>query len=85
MEQTWRWFGPDDPTTLSHVRQTGAQGIVTSLHHIRYGDVWSIAEIQQRIRIIEEDKSLGLYWRVVESLQIPEAVKLGDGNLEPHF
>jgi mannonate dehydratase len=85
VEQTWRWFGPDDPTTLAHVRQTGAQGIVTSLHHVPYGDVWSVDEIQKRIAAIQADSSLGLYWRVVESLQVPEAIKLGDGNLEPHF
>lgn len=85
MEQTWRWFGPEDPTQLSHIKQTGASGIVTSLHHIRYGDVWSVEEIQKRIGEIEADGSLLLRWRIVESLQVPEAIKLGDGDLEPLF
>ena len=49
MEETWRWFGPDDPTRLAHIRQTGARGIVTSLHHVKYGEVWSVDEIQRRI------------------------------------
>ena len=80
MEETWRWFGPDDPTRLAHIRQTGARGIVTSLHHVKYGEVWSVDEIQRRIAEIGADASLGLEWRVVESLQIPEAVKLGEGD-----
>lgn len=85
MEEAWRWFGPDDPTKLAHVRQTGARGIVTALHHVKYGEVWSVDEIKRRIAEIESDPSLELYWRVVESLQIPEAVKLGEGNLQTHF
>ena len=85
MEETWRWFGPDDPTRLAHIRQTGARGIVTSLHHVKYGEVWSVDEIQRRIAEIGADASLGLEWRVVESLQIPEAVKLGEGDNSQNF
>lgn len=85
MEQTWRWFGPGDPTTLADVCQTGATGIVTSLHHVTYGEIWSVEEIQARQREIEADPSLGLKWTVVESLQVSEAIKLGAGDLEPLF
>jgi len=81
MEQTWRWFGPDDPITLPQVRQTGATGIVTALHHIPYGVVWSEDEILKRIAMIEQDSSLRLRWSVVESLPVAEAIKLGEGDL----
>ncbi len=85
MEQAWRWFGPDEPTTLRDVTQTGATGIVTALHHVKYGEVWTVDEIMARKNMIEADPELGLRWSVVESLQIPEAVKLGEGDLEPMF
>ncbi|MGH9806917.1 MAG: mannonate dehydratase, partial [Terriglobia bacterium] len=85
MEQTWRWFGPDDAITLAEIAQTGATGIVTALHHIPYGVVWSRDEIAARKAAIEHDTSLRLRWSVVESLPVAEAIKLGAGDVTPLF
>lgn len=85
MQQTWRWFGPEDAVQLAHIRQAGARGIVTALHHLAYGVVWSREEIEKRKAEIEADESLGLRWSVVESLPVAEAIKIGEGDLASLF
>ena len=74
MEKTWRWFGPKDPITLSMLRQIGVEGIVTSLHDVPAGEVWTVERIGAMKDFIERG---GLHWSVVESLPVAEAVKYG--------
>ncbi len=87
MKQTWRWFGPVDRVTVRDARQAGAEGIVSALHHVAYGEVWTPEEIsrrQQEVSVDPAGEPTGLAWDVVESLPISEEIKTQTGDWRRH-
>src|SRR3546814_18529542 len=88
MRQAWRWFGPVDKVSVEDARQAGAQAIVSALHHIAYGSVWSLQEIEKRQRqvaIAADGGPSGIAWEIVESLPVSEEIKTQTGEWRLHI
>ncbi|MGR3291139.1 MAG: mannonate dehydratase [Paracoccaceae bacterium] len=83
MKQTWRWYGPGDPVSLADARQAGVEGVVTALHHVTPGDVWTSAEIENRkneVAHLPDGSASGLEWDVVESVFVSDNIKARTGD-----
>ena len=88
MKQTWRWFGPKDFVSVDHMVQSGVQGVVSALHHIPPGEVWSQKDIQKRqneISSMQNGRPSTLHWDVVESLPVSEDIKKQKGKWRQHI
>ena len=82
MINSWRWFGPSDPVSLTEIKQAGVTDIVTALHHVRCGDLWTVEEIQERQQVIA---AAGMVWSVVESVAIHESIKTRSDDFKSYI
>ena len=88
MRQTWRWFGPADLVSVDDMMQAGVEGVVSALHHVPTGAVWTPREIagrQAEIATMRDGKPSGLEWEVVESLPVSEDIKKQRGDWKTHI